>query len=72
MTRRREWFEVLESVNTALWWTPVGETPTLAEGKQRLEALLRDGATPAAFDFRTVFDASGCEIAPKFPRKDCA
>lgn len=72
MTRRREWFDLLESVNVALWWTPAGALPSLEEGKRRLEMLARDGPTPAAFDFKTVYDASGRETAPKFPKKDCA
>jgi hypothetical protein len=52
LRRRREWFEWFDSVFLALWWVPRGQVPTLAEAKDRLALLDRDGPTPDAFTFR--------------------
>jgi Domain of unknown function (DUF3291) len=53
MRRRREWFDHngLEAY-AVLWWVPQGHIPTLAEGKERLEHLIKHGPTPEAFTFR--------------------
>lgn len=52
---RRKWFEPIVQPAVALWWIPAGNTPTVAEGKERLEALQRDGPSPYAFTFRHPF-----------------
>ncbi len=57
MRRRREWFEAPSEAYMALWWVPAGHRPTPAEGRERLEALRRDGPTPFAFSFRQPFPA---------------
>lgn len=54
MRRRRDWFVELPAY-LALWWIPAGTTPTLAEGKRRLELIARLGPTADAFDFKTPF-----------------
>lgn len=54
MRRRRDWFVELPAY-LALWWIPAGTTPTLAEGKRRLELIVRLGPTADAFDFKTPF-----------------
>ena len=58
---RRAWFERLAESHLVLWWVPAGHRPTVDEALERLERLRRDGPTPAAFTFRTPFeaDASG-------------
>jgi len=71
MRRRREWFEPPAEAYIALWWVPAGHRPTPAEGRERLEALRRDGPTPFAFSFREPFPAAGA--APPAPVLDeCA
>jgi hypothetical protein len=55
MRDRRRWFEKSDQPNLALWWIPVGYTPTVAEAKERLELLQRYGSTPQAFSFRKPF-----------------
>ena len=55
LARRRQWFERMDTAIVALWWVPVGHRPTVAEAKQRLDALDRLGPTPEAFTFRTPF-----------------
>ncbi len=57
LRRRREWFERLAKAHFALWWVEVGHLPTVVEAQDRLERLRRDGPTPAAFTFRTPFEA---------------
>jgi hypothetical protein len=60
MRRRREWFDHcgLEAY-LVLWWVPKGHIPTVAEGKERLEHLVKHGPTPHAFTFRDSFPAPG-------------
>lgn len=57
LARRRQWFERMDAPMVALWWVPAGHRPTVAEAKQRLDALGRLGATPEAFSFRRSFPA---------------
>jgi Domain of unknown function (DUF3291) len=54
---RKQWFELMSEHHFVMWWVPAGIIPTLAEGKERLEALQRDGATPYAFTFKERFEA---------------
>ncbi|HEV7689213.1 MAG TPA: DUF3291 domain-containing protein [Hyphomonadaceae bacterium] len=54
MRRRKEWFIDLPSY-LALWWLPAGTTPTLSEGRAKLDLIARLGPTQEAFDFRTPF-----------------
>jgi heme-degrading monooxygenase HmoA len=64
MRRRREWFEAMETY-MALWWVPVGHTPTPAEGVARLAALERLGPTAEAFTFKAPYPApDGQPAAP--------
>jgi len=53
MRRRREWFDHsgLEAY-LVLWWVPEGHIPTVAEGKERLEYLIKHGPTREAFTLR--------------------
>ena len=61
MMRRREWFDRIETY-LALWWIPVGVTPTPEDGRARLEHLARHGPTPHAFGFATL-----CAAPPSRP-----
>jgi len=55
LRQRREWFEKFEGVFLALWWVPIGHTPTIDEAKERLTSLERLGPTPFAFTFKQLF-----------------
>jgi hypothetical protein len=57
LRRRREWFHRMADPFLALWWVPAGTIPTVAQAKDRLELLARQGPTPAAFTFRVPFPA---------------
>lgn len=67
MKSRREWFGKMSGPNYVLWWVPAGTIPTLEEAKKRIAYLEAHGPSPAAFDFKHVFEpgfnvlASGAE-----------
>jgi hypothetical protein len=61
MVQRRKWFERMAEAFMVLWWVPAGHRPSVAESKERLELLRRDGPTPAAFTFRKPFPAPDAE-----------
>jgi Domain of unknown function (DUF3291) len=51
---RRQWFEPLGN-SMALWWIPEGHTPTLDEGRSKLELVTQRGPSPEAFTFKQRF-----------------
>jgi hypothetical protein len=55
MRRRREWFERMPEAFLVLWWVPEGHVPSMDEAVARLAHLREHGATPHAFNFRSVF-----------------
>ena len=55
MRHRRQWFSRMADPYLALWWLPAGTIPTVAEAKERLELLARQGPTAGAFTFRVAF-----------------
>ena len=71
MRRRAEWFEKLE-LYMALWWAPVGHTPTIAEGWAKIEHLRRHGPTAEAFTFRDPFPAPDAAEPPPAILDECA
>ena len=71
MRRRAEWFEKIE-LYMALWWVPVGHTPTIAEGWAKIEHLRRFGPTAEAFTFRDPFPAPDAAAAPPPVLDECA
>jgi Domain of unknown function (DUF3291) len=52
---RKQWFEPIEGPILALWWTPAGHVPTVAEALERLQMLKERGPSAEAFTFRTTF-----------------
>jgi Domain of unknown function (DUF3291) len=71
MRRRAEWFEKLE-LYMALWWVPVGHSPTVEEGMSKVETLRRLGPTAQAFTFRNPFPAPDANEAPPPVLDECA
>ena len=55
--RRREWFEPMSAPHLAMWWVPVGHTPTLEEAKQRPAHIEQHGEKAFAFTFKNLFPA---------------
>jgi hypothetical protein len=56
LRRRREWFLPFDGHFQALWWTPAGSLPAVAEAVARLDYLRAHGPTPNAFTFKQVYD----------------
>lgn len=54
---RDAWFHKTQSAHQVLWWIPQGHTPSLEEGKERLEHLNLNGPTSKAFTFAKPFKA---------------
>jgi len=71
MRRRAEWFEKLE-LFMALWWAPIGHTPSVEEGMARIETLRRLGPSAEAFTFRTIFPPPDADEAPAPVLDECA
>ncbi len=57
LKRRKEWFEKMTEMYTALWWIPETHTITTTQAIERLMHIRRHGPTPFAFDFHTRFPA---------------
>jgi heme-degrading monooxygenase HmoA len=61
--QRKQWFfdwqARLASSHMALWWVPVGHTPSVAEGIARAQHLLTHGNSAYAFGFKRAYDSSG-------------
>jgi Domain of unknown function (DUF3291) len=70
LRRRREWFERMDEAHMVLWWVPRGYRPTVTDAVERLEHLRREGPSPFAFTFRTVFAPSGSAV-PADDRDAC-
>src|SRR5580765_4890552 len=53
--RRKEWFEKMNEMHTALWFVLDGHHPTVEEATLRLDYLRTHGETPYAFSFKKQF-----------------
>ena len=53
--RRKEWFRKFGKAYFALWWSPVGEFPTIDQSVKRLELLQENGPSQEAFTFKDSF-----------------
>jgi len=53
--RRKEWFEHMPEMSTALWYIPVGHLPTVDEAVEKLTYLRNNGETPLSFSFKKRF-----------------
>jgi heme-degrading monooxygenase HmoA len=56
---RRRWFVDAKAVvgghALAMWWIPAGEQPSVADAKQRLDAITSEGPSARAFTFKQRF-----------------
>lgn len=52
---RDAWFNKIVNVHQVLWWVPVGHTPSVTEGKEKLELLQLKGPSKEAFTFSKSF-----------------
>jgi hypothetical protein len=49
--RRSEWFEAMASHHFVMWWIEDAHIPDVAEGRERLAFLDRNGNSDVAFDW---------------------
>lgn len=63
--RRKEWFQVIDTPTSALWWVPAGHIPTIDEAKDRLEMLQASGPSPSAFTFLKPFPPPNGKATPQ-------
>ena len=63
LKNRSKWFEKAKQIQVVMWWIPVGHIPTLEEAKEKMDYIQLHGPTPAAFNYKKLFDASGAPIA---------
>ena len=52
---RDAWFDKMPNVHQALWWIPAGHTPSVDEGKEKLDHLQKNGVSKIAFTFANSY-----------------
>ncbi len=57
---RKTWFDQIMNSYQVLWWIPAGHTPSVKEGKSKLELLQSDGPGGSAFTFATANEYARC------------
>jgi hypothetical protein len=68
LRRRREWFRWYPHPVYVLWYVTDPAAATWAEGVNRLNQLVREGPTPAAFDFLHPFQPDGTPLSREAAR----
>lgn len=63
LKNQKKWFTPVDRPRFVMWWVPKGYTPTMTEGKEKLEALENYGPTANAFTFQKFFDKNGTPIS---------
>ena len=64
MAQRRSWFDRFDGAYQALWWIPIGTTPTIDDAFARLWMLDRFGPSERAFTFKLRFPAPDAPGTP--------
>lgn len=61
----------MDRSHSVMWWTPVGELPSIADAIQRLDHLRDHGPSPTAFTFGHLFGPDGrpMERTPRLDRE---
>jgi len=67
---RRQWLDSIAGANVALWWTPEGHHPSIAESAERLRHMRKFGPTPHAFTLRHSFPPANSSPGDKIPGPD--
>lgn len=53
--RKKEWFVAMKTAHMVLWYVKDGELPSAEEAKTKLDYLIQNGPSQAAFGFRHIF-----------------
>jgi len=62
LKHQKKWFTPVDRPRFAMWWVPEGYTPTMTEGKQKLDSIEKKGATKNAFTFQKFYYMEGKPI----------
>ncbi|MEO1563373.1 MAG: DUF3291 domain-containing protein [Pseudomonadota bacterium] len=57
MMRRGQWFEKMERPHFVMWWVDAGHKPTLAEARDRLDHIEKNGDSDYAFGWAYAGEA---------------
>ncbi len=52
--KKAKWFETPDEAYFVMWWVPVGHTPTVEEGLERLADLNANGPSERAFGWESL------------------
>lgn len=56
--RKKEWMESFGGPYNVMWWVPDGHEPSLAEAKEKYDAICENGPTSEAFDLQNIFPST--------------
>lgn len=59
---RDAWFSKMLQIHQTLWWVSAGHTPTVEEGRERLQYIEENGPTEYAFTFAKAFSAQSLQL----------
>jgi hypothetical protein len=59
LKNQKQWFTPIDRPRFAMWWVPEGYTPTIVEGKQKIDQIEKEGPSTSAFTFQKFFDHNG-------------
>ncbi|WP_299714199.1 DUF3291 domain-containing protein [uncultured Tenacibaculum sp.] len=59
---RKKWSNEIEGHKAVLWYIDQGHIPTVAEAKEKLDLLNKNGSTPDAFSMVDIYTASGEKV----------
>lgn len=55
LRRKNDWFHKVQDATLAIWWIPVGHTPTIEEAESKVREIRKHGPTEQAFDLSRRF-----------------
>lgn len=56
---RKKWADEIEGHRAVMWYIPIGTTPTVEEGKEKLDQLNASGSSFAAFSMTDIYQPDG-------------
>ncbi len=56
LRKKKSWFFKVAEATTALWWIPVGQTPTIADAESKILDLRHNGPSSNVFDISKKFE----------------
>ncbi len=56
---RKKWSNEIEGHRAVMWYIDQGHIPTIAEAKEKLDLLNKNGSSPMAFSMSEIYDELG-------------